>query len=161
MGEWKYSFTISSWYFYGLKWLAVGSGSRSPELYSVSPDWFEYCFMCEKFVAYSSVSCKIWRLCARYEMKLFMNISWTSLPFHECDHEKRCVLEFCHTSVLFINVAIATYFILQYSDKSRSLLNYFFFLKNPIYLQSVTIHSANGGKGQGWHVEEYSVALLC
>jgi hypothetical protein len=37
----------------------------------------------------------------------------------------------------------------------------FFFLKNPIYLQSVTIHSANGGKGEGWHVEEYSVALLC
>jgi pyruvate/2-oxoglutarate/acetoin dehydrogenase E1 component len=37
----------------------------------------------------------------------------------------------------------------------------FFFLKDPIYLQSVTIHSANGGKGEGWHVEEYSVALLC
>jgi hypothetical protein len=27
-------------------------------------------------------------------------------------------------------------------------------------LQSVIIHSANGGKGEGWHVEEYSVALL-
>jgi hypothetical protein len=26
-------------------------------------------------------------------------------------------------------------------------------------LQSVIIHSANGGKGEGWHVEEYSVAL--
>jgi hypothetical protein len=38
---------------------------------------------------------------------------------------------------------------------------YFFFLKDPIYLQSVTIHSANGGKGEGWHVEEYSVELLC
>jgi hypothetical protein len=37
----------------------------------------------------------------------------------------------------------------------------FFFLKDPIYLQSVTIHSANGGKGEGWHVEKYSVALLC
>jgi hypothetical protein len=37
----------------------------------------------------------------------------------------------------------------------------FFFLKDPIYLQSVTIHSANGGKGERWHVEEYSVALLC
>jgi hypothetical protein len=37
----------------------------------------------------------------------------------------------------------------------------YFFLKDPIYLQSVTIHSANGGKGEGWHVEEYSVALLC
>jgi hypothetical protein len=37
----------------------------------------------------------------------------------------------------------------------------FFFLKDPIYLQSVTIHSENGGKGEGWHVEEYSVALLC
>jgi hypothetical protein len=37
----------------------------------------------------------------------------------------------------------------------------FFFLKDPIYLQSVTIHSANGGKGEGWHAEEYSVALLC
>jgi hypothetical protein len=36
-----------------------------------------------------------------------------------------------------------------------------FFLKDPIYLQSVTIHSANGAKGEGWHVEEYSVALLC
>jgi hypothetical protein len=38
---------------------------------------------------------------------------------------------------------------------------FFFWLKDPIYLQSVTIHSANGGKGEGWHVEEYSVALLC
>jgi hypothetical protein len=28
-------------------------------------------------------------------------------------------------------------------------------------LQSVIIHSANGGKGERWHVEEYSVALLC
>jgi hypothetical protein len=28
-------------------------------------------------------------------------------------------------------------------------------------LQSVIIHSANGGKGEGWHVEEYSVALFC
>jgi hypothetical protein len=37
----------------------------------------------------------------------------------------------------------------------------FFFLKDPIYLQSVTIHSANGGKGEGWLVEECSVALLC
>jgi hypothetical protein len=27
-------------------------------------------------------------------------------------------------------------------------------------LQSVIIHSANGGKGEGWHVEEYSGALL-
>jgi hypothetical protein len=32
-------------------------------------------------------------------------------------------------------------------------------LKVPIYFQSVTIHSANGGNGEGWHVEEYSVAL--
>jgi hypothetical protein len=31
--------------------LYVGSGSRTPELYSVSPDWFEYCFYYEKFVA--------------------------------------------------------------------------------------------------------------
>jgi hypothetical protein len=38
---------------------------------------------------------------------------------------------------------------------------FLFFLKDPIYLQSVTIHSANGGKGEGWQVEEYSVALLC
>jgi hypothetical protein len=30
-----------------------------------------------------------------------------------------------------------------------------------IYLQAVIIHSANGGKGEGWLVEEYSVALLC
>jgi hypothetical protein len=29
----------------------VGSGSRTLELYSVSPDWFEYCFIYEKFVA--------------------------------------------------------------------------------------------------------------
>jgi hypothetical protein len=36
-----------------------------------------------------------------------------------------------------------------------------FLLKDPIYLQSVIIHSANGEKGEGWHVEEYSVALLC
>jgi hypothetical protein len=37
----------------------------------------------------------------------------------------------------------------------------FFYYKDPIYLQSIIIHSANGGKGEGWHVEEYSVALLC
>jgi hypothetical protein len=36
-----------------------------------------------------------------------------------------------------------------------------FFLKDLIYLQSVIIHSANGGKGEGCLVEEYSVALLC
>jgi calcineurin-like phosphoesterase len=35
----------------------------------------------------------------------------------------------------------------------------FFFLLDPIYLQSVIIHSENGGKGEGWHVEEYSVTL--
>jgi hypothetical protein len=29
----------------------VGSGSRAPELYSVSSDWLEYCFTYEKFVA--------------------------------------------------------------------------------------------------------------
>jgi hypothetical protein len=29
----------------------IGSGSRTPDLYSVSPDWFEYCFIYEKFVA--------------------------------------------------------------------------------------------------------------
>jgi hypothetical protein len=29
----------------------VGSGSPTPELYSLSPDWFEYCFIYEKFVA--------------------------------------------------------------------------------------------------------------
>jgi hypothetical protein len=29
----------------------VGSGRRTPELYSVSPEWFEYCFIYEKFVA--------------------------------------------------------------------------------------------------------------
>jgi hypothetical protein len=39
--------------------------------------------------------------------------------------------------------------------------NRIFFLKDPIYLQSVIIHSANGGKGERWHVEEYSLALLC
>jgi hypothetical protein len=33
------------WNFY------IGSGSRTPELYSVSPDWFKYCFIYEKFVA--------------------------------------------------------------------------------------------------------------
>jgi hypothetical protein len=27
-----------------------GSGSRTPELCSVSPNWFEYCFIYEKFV---------------------------------------------------------------------------------------------------------------
>jgi hypothetical protein len=36
-----------------------------------------------------------------------------------------------------------------------------FLERDPIYLKSVIIHSANGGKGEGWHVEEYSVALLC
>jgi hypothetical protein len=34
-----------------LKNFYVGSGSCIPELYSVSPDWFEYCFKHEKFVA--------------------------------------------------------------------------------------------------------------
>jgi hypothetical protein len=34
------------------------------------------------------------------------------------------------------------------------------FFKFPIYLQSVIIHSANGGKGEGCLVDEYSVALL-
>jgi hypothetical protein len=29
----------------------VGSGSRTPELYYASPDWFEYCFIYETFVA--------------------------------------------------------------------------------------------------------------
>jgi hypothetical protein len=38
---------------------------------------------------------------------------------------------------------------------------FFFVRKTPIYLQSVIIHSANGGKGEGCLVEEYSVALLC
>jgi hypothetical protein len=37
----------------------------------------------------------------------------------------------------------------------------FYCYKDPIYLQSVIIHSANGGKGEGCLVEEYSVALLC
>jgi hypothetical protein len=43
----------------------------------------------------------------------------------------------------------------------RSNIFFFFCERDPIYLQSVIIHSANGGKGEGWHVEEYSVALLC
>jgi hypothetical protein len=37
----------------------------------------------------------------------------------------------------------------------------FFGQNDPIYLQSVIINSANGGKGEGCPVEEYSVALLC
>jgi hypothetical protein len=28
-------------------------------------------------------------------------------------------------------------------------------------LQAVIIHPASGGKGEGWLVEEYSLALLC
>jgi hypothetical protein len=32
--------------------------------------------------------------------------------------------------------------------------------RGPIYLQSVIIHSANGGKGEGCLVEKYSVELL-
>jgi hypothetical protein len=46
------------------------------------------------------------------------------------------------------------------SDSACDVTKNNFFLKDPIYLQSVIIHSANGGKGEGWHVEEYSVALL-
>jgi hypothetical protein len=42
----------------------------------------------------------------------------------------------------------------------RNFFFVFFVLKDQIYLQSVTIHSANGGQGERWHVEEYSVALL-
>jgi hypothetical protein len=34
------------WNFY------VGSGNRTPELCSVSSDWFEHCFIYEKFVVY-------------------------------------------------------------------------------------------------------------
>jgi hypothetical protein len=34
----------------------VGSGSRIPELYSVSPDSFEFCFMYEKFVPQGIIS---------------------------------------------------------------------------------------------------------
>jgi hypothetical protein len=52
-------------------------------------------------------------------------------------------------------------FLLIPATESCFVDNFFFFLKDPIYLQSVTIHSANGRKGEGWHVEEYSVALLC
>jgi hypothetical protein len=50
----------------------------------------------------------------------------------------------------------AVYFLLHNIYKSSSYLTentthlHFFFL-DPIYLQSVTIHSANGGKGEGWH----------
>jgi hypothetical protein len=33
---------------------------------------------------------------------------------------------------------------------------YFFLVRDAIYLQSVLIHSANGGKGEGCIVEEYS-----
>jgi hypothetical protein len=29
----------------------VGSGSRTPELYSIGPDWFDYYFIHDKFVA--------------------------------------------------------------------------------------------------------------
>jgi hypothetical protein len=46
-------------------------------------------------------------------------------------------------------------------NSTKALPALIIFFKDPIYLQSVTIHSANGGKGEGWHVEEYSVALLC
>jgi hypothetical protein len=52
-------------------------------------------------------------------------------------------------------------------DSERTMLYYtttttfFFIRKTPIYLQSVIIYSANGGKGKGCLVEEYSVALLC
>jgi hypothetical protein len=52
-------------------------------------------------------------------------------------------------------------FYFMFITHSPKVLRCFIFLKDPIYLQSVTIHSANGGKGEGWHVEEYSVALLC
>jgi hypothetical protein len=38
---------------------------------------------------------------------------------------------------------------------------FFFLHKDPIYLRSVIIHSANGGKGEGCPVEERPVALLC
>jgi hypothetical protein len=48
-----------------------------------------------------------------------------------------------------------------FSSKTEKCIEISFFLKDPIYLQFVIIHSANGGKGEGWRVEEYSVALLC
>jgi hypothetical protein len=44
----------------------AGSGSRTPELYSESPDWFENCFMYEKFVA-----------CREFHLP-----EWHSIPFH-------------------------------------------------------------------------------
>jgi hypothetical protein len=34
-----------------LEMFYVGSGSRTPELYFISSDWSEYCFIFEKFVA--------------------------------------------------------------------------------------------------------------
>jgi hypothetical protein len=36
--------------------------------------------------------------------------------------------------------------------------NEFFLLERPNLF--AILHSTNGGKGEGWHVEEYSVALL-
>jgi hypothetical protein len=38
---------------------------------------------------------------------------------------------------------------------------FFVLHEDPIYLQAVILHSANGGKGEGCLVEECSVALLC
>jgi hypothetical protein len=54
-------------------------------------------------------------------------------------------------------------FVEQFGGKQAPKVTtiYIFFVRDPIYLQSVIIHSANGGKVEGWHVEEHSVALLC
>jgi hypothetical protein len=41
-------------------------------------------------------------------------------------------------------------YVINTEGKPAEPAQYFFFwLKDPIYLQSVTIHSANGGKGEG------------
>jgi hypothetical protein len=44
--------------------------------------------------------------------------------------------------------------ICPHGNYAKILKNHFFLL-DPIYLQSVIIHLANGGKGEGCLVEEY------
>jgi hypothetical protein len=74
-----------------------------------------------------------------------------------CDHQQMCS---CIRSKLLFSVPLKYY--LKKFTPSNSIRAFLFFCqRNPIYLQCVIIHSANGGKGEGWHVEEYSVALLC
>jgi hypothetical protein len=66
----------------------------------------------------------------------------------------------CRQLIAFVSIYTILIFLLKYLNYEMAV-EIIFFVRDPIYFQYVIIHSANGGKGEGWHVEECSVALLC